>query len=244
MEVKIAIVDDLKKDSDRLEECIQTFFGKQKKNSAQVDVYSSAEEFLPVFIPGKYSLVFLDILMDEMNGIELAQQLRAKDHQLMIVFQTTERSYAFDAFPIHPFDYLIKPCRQDDVEGVLTEALRVLEAGDPVIEVSAIRAAYKVPYRSIIAITSQGHNVEISLTNDQKLTVTDTFKSISAKIESDPRFLLINRGVMINMDHAAAPKEEGMVMKDGHTYPIRINGRTGVLAEFSQYMISKVDKRN
>lgn len=244
MEVKIAIVDDLKKDSDRLEECIRGFFDKQNNATALVDVYTSAEEFLPAFKPDDYSLVFLDILMDEMNGIELAKELRAKDHQLMIVFQTTERSYAFDAFPIHPFDYLIKPCRQDDVNGVLREALRVLRAGDPAIEVSAVRAVYKVPYRSIIAITSQGHNVEISLTNDQKLIVTDTFKSISAKIEDDERFLLINRGVIINMDHAEAPRENGMQMKDGNTYPIRINGKSGVLAKFSQYMISKVDKRN
>ena len=248
MKVRIAIVDDLKQDTERLEECLRNFFEKQKAgasagNSAVIEKYSSAEEFLPAFEPGRFELVFLDILMDEMNGIELARELRAKDHQLMIVFQTTERSYAFDAFPIHPFDYLIKPCRQDEVDGVLTEAMRVLEAGDPEIEVTAIRAKYSVPLRSIIALISQGRNVEISLTNNQRLTCTDTFRNLSAKVENDPRFLLINRGVIVNMDHVLAPQKDSMEMKDGCIYPIRINGRAAVISEFSQYMISKVDKR-
>lgn len=241
--IKIAIVDDLKRDSDRLKECIGEFYKVNNLSLPQIDVFSSAEEFSPVFEPEKYDLVFLDILMNEMNGIELAQELRAKDPHLMIVFQTTERSYAFDAFPIHPFDYLIKPCRQDEVDTVLQEALRVLEAGDPVIEIKAVRASYSVPLRSIIAVTSKGHNVEISLTNKQVLTCRDTFKSIADKLDGDPRFLLINRGVVINMDYAVAPREDGMEMKDDNIYPIRVNGKAAVLTEFSQYMISKVDKR-
>lgn len=243
MNINIAIVDDLKQDRERLEECIKDFFARDKSNTVLVETFNKAEDFLPVFCQGKYHLAFLDILMDEMNGIQLARELRKMDQHLMIIFQTTERSYAFDAFPIHPFDYLIKPCRQEDVDAVLKEAMRVLEAGDPVIEVTALRATYSVPLRSIIAVTSKGHSVEITLANRQSLTVTDTFKSLSSKIETDERFLLINRGVIINMDHVLSPTSDGMQMKNGQIFPIKINGKTGILAEFSQYMISKVDKR-
>ena len=243
MNINIAIVDDLKQDRERLEECLADFFARDKANTVSIETFNRAEDFLPVFSQGKYHLAFLDILMDEMNGIELARELRKMDHHLMIVFQTTERSYAFDAFPIHPFDYLIKPCIQEDVDAVMKEAMRVLEAGDPIIEVTALRASYSVPLRSIIAIASKGHNVELSLTNNQSLTCTDTFKNISARIEEDSRFLLINRGVIINMDHVLSPNSEGMQMKNGQVFPIKINGRAAVLSEFSQYMISKVDKR-
>ena len=242
--MKLAIVDDLKQDIDRLEECIGEFFKKNDSVTPTVDVYNCAEDFLPGFYEGRYDLVFLDILMDEMNGIELAKKLRDADPHLMIVFQTTERSYAFDAFPVHPFDYLIKPCRQDEMDGVLNEALRVLKAGDPEIDITVVRTTYKVPLRSIIALSSQGHNVEIALTNNQQLTSTDTFKSISSKIGDDPRFLQINRGLTVNMDHVLSPRDDGMEMKNGKIYPIRVNGRNTVLSQFSQYMISKVDKRD
>jgi len=243
MKIRIAIVDDLGTDRDLLSSCIDRFFEGRKNDSVSIDEFVSAEDFLPKFSAGLFELVFLDICMDEMNGIELAKELRAADPHLMIVFQTTAREYAFDAFPIHPFDYLIKPCRQDEVDAVLEEALRVLDAGDPEISVASVRATYSVPLRSIVAITSQGHNMEISLTNHQNIIGTETFKIITSKLGDDPRFLMINRGIVINMDHVMAPGTDSMQMKDGSSYPIKVNGRSAVLSAFSQYMISKVDKR-
>ena len=62
-----------------------------------------------VYEPGHSDLVFLDICMGDVNGIELARHLRAVDEKVLIVFLTTSSEYAFDAFPIHPFDYLMKP---------------------------------------------------------------------------------------------------------------------------------------
>jgi DNA-binding LytR/AlgR family response regulator len=243
MKIRIAIVDDMSTDRSLLRKCIDSFFGEHKSDSVSIEEFVSAEDFLPKFSAGMFELVFLDICMDEMNGIELAKELRAADPHLMIVFQTTAREYAFDAFPIHPFDYLIKPCRQDEVDAVLEEALRVLDAGDPEISVSAGRTTYNVPLRSIVAIASQGHNTEICLTNKQNLSCTETFKGISSKLGDDPRFLMINRGIIVNMDHVLAPSADSMQMKDGSSYPIKVNGRAAVLSSFSQYMISKVDKR-
>ena len=121
--------------------------------------------------------------------------------------------------------------------------MRVLDAGDPVITVIASRAEYEVPLRSLIAAVSSGHSTELVLTNKQNLTAAETFRNVSEKIRDDKRFLLINRGIMINMDYVLSQKEGVMHMKDGSSYPIKINGRASVLSAFSQYMISKVDNR-
>lgn len=242
MEIRIAVIDDLKQDREHLAHCISMFPGERSHASFSVDTFESAESFLPAFSPGGYEIVFLDICMDEMSGIELAKELRSKDPQLMIVFQTTEHGYAFDAFPVHPFDYIIKPCSSDKVNTVLGEALLVLGAGDPEIAVPAFRTTYNVPLRSIIAATSNGHNTELYLINDQQITAVESFKSMSDKLR-DERFLLINRGIIVNMDHVLIPDNDSMRMKDGSSYPIKVNGRASVLSAFSQYMISKVDRR-
>ncbi|MBR2674364.1 MAG: response regulator transcription factor [Mogibacterium sp.] len=238
MKIRIAIVDDLIEDRSSLSELI-----RQISEESVIDTFPSADDFLKTYMPDKYDLVFLDICMDEINGVQLATKLRKTDPHLLIVFQTTSREYAFDTFPLHPFDYLMKPCRMDEVEGVIEEAIRVLSAGDPEIRITAVRATYNVPLRSIIAIVSQGHNVDIFLNNNQSLTSTETFKSVSEKLGDDIRFLQINRGVIINMDYALSPAQDEMKMKDGSSYPIRINGRTAVLSAFSQYMISRLDHR-
>ena len=170
-----------------------------------------------------------------------AKKMRGIDPHMLIVFQTTSREYAFDAFPVHPFDYLIKPCRQDEVDNVLTEAERVLNAGDPEITVSA-KGELKVPVRTICAAVAEGRGVELQLSNSQPLKTSETFRSISEKLEPFPQFLLINRGVIINMDHVLAPEGDSMKMKDGSLHPIKVNGRGSVMSAFTQYMISRVER--
>lgn len=243
MNFNISIVDDRKEDRDRLEAGILAFFSLQPRDKINIETFESAEAFLPAFEPGKYHMAFLDIVMDEMNGIELAKRIRTQDPHLLIVFQTTSREYAFDAFPVHPFDYLMKPCEAEELDSVLTEALRVIGAGDPEITVATARDRFNVPLRSVCAAVSRGHNVDLILTNNQSLTSTETFKSISDKLSADSRFLLINRGVLINMDQVLSPIEGAMKMKDGKVYPVKVNGRAAVLSAFSQYMISRVDRR-
>ena len=239
MEIRIALVDDRKEDRDTLRETILKLYPE----GFIIDSFSSAEEFLPAFNQEKYHIAFLDIVMDEMNGVELAKVLREKDPLLLIIFQTTSREYAFDAFPVHPFDYLMKPCKEEQLAEVLSEALRVIGAGDPDIKVSTTRGLFSVPLRNIISAASQGHNVQLNLIGKHILVSTETFKSISGKLESDPRFLLINRGVIINMDHVLLPEGDVFKMKDGSLYPIKVNGRTQVMSAFSQYMISRVEGR-
>ena len=241
MKIRIAIVDDREDDREVLKESSERFFASKNKYEIEVSTYASGEELLKGFEPGDIHIAFLDICMDEMTGIELAKKLRDLDQNLLIVFQTTSRDYAFDAFPLHPFDYLIKPCQDDQVASVYDEALKVIRTGDPDIKVISVKGTFSVPLRSIIAIQSHGHNVEFLLTNSQSLTSTETFHKIQTKLASDNRFLLINRGVLVNMDHVLAPREGEMEMKDGSTLPIRVNGRTQVLSDFSQYMISRME---
>ena len=253
--MRIAIVDDRQEDRQLLESCIRAFFeehaggddsggdaaGSAGPVSCDIGHFSSAEDFIPAFKAGGYDIAFLDIIMDEMNGIELAKKMRDRDPHTLIVFQTTSREYAFDAFPVHPFDYLIKPCRQDEVDNVLEEAGRVLKSGDPEITVSA-KGDFQVPVRTICAAVANSRGVELRLTNAQSLKTSETFRSISEKLEPFPCFLLINRGVIINMDQVLAPEGDCMKMKDGSLHPVKVNGRGAVMTAFTQYMISRVER--
>ena len=247
--MKIAIVDDRAEDRAALEECIRAWYEEKKSSggpagedaSCVIGHFDSAEDFLPAFRKDGCDIAFLDIIMDEMNGIELAKKMRGLDPHTLIVFQTTSREYAFDAFPVHPFDYLIKPCRQDEVDTVMAEAERVLRAGDPEITVMA-KSELQVPVRTISAAVASGRGVDIKLTNSQSLKTSETFRSISEKLEPFPNFLLINRGVIVNMDHVLAPEGDCMKMKDGTLHPVKVNGRGAVMSAFTQYMISRVER--
>ena len=57
--------------------------------------------------------------MEGTNGIETAQRLRAADPDLLIVFVTSSPEYVWDAFPVHPFDYLLKPYQPEELKQII-----------------------------------------------------------------------------------------------------------------------------
>ncbi|MHB1651849.1 MAG: LytR/AlgR family response regulator transcription factor [Desulfitobacteriaceae bacterium] len=66
-----------------------------------------------------YSVIFLDIDMPGLNGIDLAHQLRNKPDSPAIIFTTAHEEYAFDAFTVHALDYLLKPINHKRLEEAL-----------------------------------------------------------------------------------------------------------------------------
>ena len=245
MEIKIAIVDDNESDLERLSGLIKEHFSGREEHTLCLNKYLRAEDLLGAVPESMPDIAFLDIELGPgsvIGGIELAGKLKAADEGILIVFQTTSPEYAFDALHLHSFDYLVKPCKKTDVDRILTESIKALSSDDPTITVGVARGDYEVPLRNIVAASSQGHSVLITLDGGRSLTSNDPFKDISSQLSSDGRFLLINRGIIINMDHVSAPLDEGMKMRTGDVYPIKVNGKSKILSDFSQYMISKINK--
>ena len=117
--VRIAIVDDEKVIREQIKNLIE-----KKQTGSAVDTYFSGEELLRA---GKgYDIVFLDIQMDGMNGIDTARALRQKMDDTVLIFVTGVKEYVFDAFDVGAFHYLIKPLEEMKFYSVYDRA--VLEA--------------------------------------------------------------------------------------------------------------------
>ena len=240
MELRIAIVDDLLMDRDRLEKQIRVWAVKQKHTITELKKYTKGEEILQEYEPGKFSLVFMDIVMGELNGIETAAKLRELDTDLLIVFLTTSREYAFDAFPIHPFDYLIKPIEEENLGPVLKEAVRVLGAGNTVVTIRTAHNSIDIPLVKISAVLSQGHVIEIRLIDNTGIESRMTFREVEKTLTQYPQFLTCNRGVVVNMDYVESMKGGVAKMKNGEQYALRVRNQNEIVAQFSQYMISRM----
>ncbi len=238
MHLNVAIVDDLREDRAMLAIMVQRWFDLQKEHSVDLSFYERAEDLLEAGIEPQ--LVFLDICMEGMNGLELARRLRSYDEKLLIVFLSTSREFAFEAFPIHPFDYLVKPCSSEALDRVLREALRVLDTKEPGIDVRVPRAVHHVALRRIVAAVSQGHNVEIRLLGGDLLRSNMTFSEVEALLKPDPRFLLCSRGVIANMDLALSLSGDKLSMQDGSVFYLRSRGRAELTARFNQYQLSRL----
>lgn len=118
----IAVVDDEK----AIREHICRLVEEQQPES-RIEAYATGEELLTS--EKRFDIVFLDIQMEGMNGIEAARSLREKNANLgvgdtMLVFVTGIRDYVFDAFDLYAFQYLLKPIDEDKFAEVLERAVQ------------------------------------------------------------------------------------------------------------------------
>ena len=241
MEWRIVIVDDLQSDAYALSRALRERL--HGEDALELTYYESAEAMLAEFAPGAYRLAFLDVRMDGMSGVELAQKLRAADRELMIVFLTTSPEYIFDVVGFHPFDYLLKPCQPDKLDHVLSEARRMLAAVEPELAVRVNRAEVRVPYRELVAVAARDHEIEVRTVSGQTLTTTARLTDELRALADDPRFLACYRGVLLNMDHIVSFGKSTITMLGGAEYPMRVRERKELMERYSQHQTSGTRRR-
>ena len=109
--LKIALCDDSPADRDYLLGLL-TKYMDQHHYVAKIDLFTSGEELLATDI-SSYDLVVLDIFMDELNGVQVAEQLVAKNAGVQIIFCSTSNAYAAESYDVSALRYLIKPVPEE-----------------------------------------------------------------------------------------------------------------------------------
>ena len=216
MELRFAVVEDRLPDAQRLESLLRLAFGGGQP--LVCDHYESGDAFLAAFPSKNYQVVFLDICMEGTNGIETARILRRTDPDLLLVFVTSSPEYVWDAFPVHPFDYLLKPYREEKLFQLADELRRVLFRAEPELEVRIARQQVHLPLRKIQYAMAQNHYVRI-VSDDGECRAVSTFSQVEQLLRAQENFIVCNRGVILNMDKVLRLDSDCFEMLDGTRLP-------------------------
>ena len=181
-----------------------------------------------------YAVVFLDICMAGTNGIETARRLRQSDPEVLIVFVTSSPEYVWDAFPVHPFDYLLKPYQEEKFEHLAAELRRALRCKEPELEIRIARQSIQLPLRKVLYAIARNHYVLIT-TEEGEYRAMCSFAQIEEKLTARENFMSCNRGVIINMDKVLRFGEDCIEILDGTCLPVRQKDKCTLLAHFTQY---------
>jgi len=115
--IRIAICDDQKSDREILLTLLSSYLD-QNNLCARIDEFESGEAFLEADTT-RYSLVFMDIFMGKLNGMETARKIIQKNQKIQIVFASTSIDFAAEAFNIEALHYIVKPIEEAQVYSVL-----------------------------------------------------------------------------------------------------------------------------
>lgn len=147
-----------KSDREYLSSMINAVFAGEGSDACCVEEYESGRDFLVHFKKDKYDLVFLDIYMDVMNGIETAERIRRTDTQLRLVLVSTSNDFASESYAVRADYYLLKPYAKEDL--VRAMARLQIPASDRNTAVT-LPNGQEIPAQSIIYTSFSGHYVTI-----------------------------------------------------------------------------------
>lgn len=120
--MKIAIVDDEKRATDLIEKYIDQF-NVEYHFEIQTHVFHNPQNFLEKYTKD-YDLIFLDVEMPGLNGIETAKELRRVDGNVVLMFITNMAQYAIHGYEVEAVDYVLKPLSYADFAMKMQKALR------------------------------------------------------------------------------------------------------------------------
>ena len=127
--MKILIVDDEQMGVDGLTESVTEALGEEIELHTFLDPKKALADVQKAAKAGKpYDIVFQDIEMPGMNGLELAVKIKKASSDTNLVMVTAYQEYALDAWKLHVSDYLLKPASAEDVKNALENLRNPLQS--------------------------------------------------------------------------------------------------------------------
>jgi len=177
----IAICDDDKNAQERLAEAIKDW-AADRKAEVGLKYYDSAEAFTMSWPDVPSDLVFLDIKMKSMDGVQLAGNIREKDKNIMIVFVTSFRQYSLYGYNVEALNYLIKPVSAAKLLPTLDKAYMIYNSRRNSFFIAARgKDQCKVFWDDIYCISMSAHYAEI-FTADTSYTVRKSAKEVDGML--------------------------------------------------------------
>lgn len=234
--MNILICDDMKAETDKLARLLRGL-------GAEPVIFNNAYDVLDYIHTGAaVDVCFFDIIIPEMSGVKLAEQLRADGYTGEIIFLSTSNDYAAQSYNVKAFYYLLKPPTVESVRSVLNELENLRKKSDRAgIIVNVSNVAQSLLFRDISHVEVINHYVYFHLTNGREIGLYATFGEITAQLLSDRRFVQCHRSFLVNMDEVAAAAEREFTMRCGKKIPISRN-YPGVKQKYMQRIFGGDDK--
>ena len=214
--IHIAICDDEKHMSDHIRSMISDFFRK-KNQEISLHMFSSGEELLSY--NGQIDILFLDIQMKGMDGMETARKLRADKFRGFLVFITVLKEMVFQSFEVQAYDYLVKPVDKKQFEKTMERLYASMQnASEDSLLVQKGYEGRIIPKDEIVFCEIIDRKIYLNLASGEVVDYYERIENLETKL--DNRFYRCHRSYLINLKHLKGYKNGTAYMDNGKEIPV------------------------
>ena len=233
--IRIAICDDEKHMSDHIRAFVSDFFRK-KNREIQLRTFSSGEELLNY--DGQIDILFLDIQMMGMDGLETARKLRAGKFRGFLIFITVLKEMVFQSFEVQAYDYLVKPVEEKQFEKTMERLYASIQnTGEDSLLVQKGYEGRIILKDEIVFCEVIDRKIYLNLVSGEVVDYYERIENLETKLGS--HFFRCHRSYLINLKHLKGYKNGTAYMDNGKEVPVsRLRSRefSGVVLQYMKNM--------
>ena len=234
--MKAAIIDDLLPCRDEIRSCLNRYLLENYAGETPViEDFESGEDFLSVFTPEDWNLIFIDQYMDGLSGIETAQRIREQDELAALIFVTTSRSHAVESYGVRACGYLVKPYQYADFEKTM-ELARV----ENIRNARFIRVEQEnILLREILWCDRDEHYVQVHTDRRGVLRFRLPAGELNRMLAPFPQFMSCYKNCIVNMDRAERIDGLSFLMDSGDCVPFSRQKKKEIDELFRRYTFQR-----
>lgn len=233
--IHICICDDEKVERINLKTIINTQLELKGIDFSIVE-YENGEALIESLSKSKnyFDIIFLDIEMKGLNGIEIARHIRKSNDTSIIIFITGFSEYVFNGYEVKALNYILKPYKQDKIIEVLNEALKQINSNEDKFFIVQINSnSYKICLKDIYYFISDKRKLKI-------VTIENTYefygKLDDIEKELPSFFIRVHQRYLININYISSI-ENSCVEVNKEKIPISRQKYQNVMIAFAKAML-------
>lgn len=227
MQIKIAICDDEVAVCGKLEEITAKVL-EDCQVSYDIDVFYSGEGLISGLQNEDYNLIFLDIELPGIDGVETGEYIRdiLGNEQVQISYVSGKEFYAMELFAIRPINFLIKPLTYEKVQQVIKKYIKIEDMTAGYFNYKKGTEFCTVPVSDILYFVSTGRKVQMVTLHGEE-SFYAKMEGIYASVKNQ-KFLFIHKSIIVNYRYVRNLKYEEVEMVDGKHFTISQKRRKAI----------------
>ena len=216
---------------------IENYIDKFKKTAVECDAYISGEELVYAYQKNEeqYDVIFLDMEMKQLNGIETANRIHEVDEHVIIVFVTSYTEYMRESFKCAPFRFLVKPVDDKEFETAFYDICKKLSQQRKVFAFTENKAKVRLYCDDIIFCESQDHWIWIH-TKEKVYKICKSLTELYSQLDKE-MFCRVHKSFVINFLYIKSIKDNNVQLYHcDNLVPISRSYKKEVLAEYTNFL--------
>lgn len=233
--IHIAICDD---DIEICRELKRRISDWREKRDTEIDVFKTGKEFEEELRETYYDIIFLDIVLEDVVGIELGRILREdlKNETSLIIYMSQYSEHAIELFKFQPFGFLQKPIETSELQKVFYQACDRVERNSGIFEFKSGRAICRLPFDKIHYF--EGDNRRVKIVTDANIYYCySTIEKLFSKINMEQvGFVRIHKSYALNTNYISTFTTKLVKTFDGKAFTVSAQFKENAQRQYEAYL--------